>query len=155
MAGVAPIMSIHSRLDSSARCDACVSISPSVDLPTPACRPAGGGGWVEVPTMMSSLLSLRLGLSNIREVALALPALQHLDLNGCGSLRLLELRCPRLLSGLFQRVSRFSSRPCCPNRRKILYQAAAVGRLRMHLLEASMVANVAVAPPRHSTVALH
>lgn len=67
---------------------------------------AGVSSWVEVPTVLSGLLSLRIGLCNIHEVVLALPKLQHLDLNGCSNLRLLELRCPRLLTGMFQRISR-------------------------------------------------
>lgn len=64
------------------------------------------GGWRPVPTVVGGLRHLRLGLSDIRELALALPDLRHLDLNGCSDLRVLELRCPRLLSAMFQAVSR-------------------------------------------------
>jgi hypothetical protein len=40
---------------------------------------------------------LKLGLSGVQVVALALPRLAHLDLSSCKHLRVLELRCPLLL----------------------------------------------------------
>lgn len=48
------------------------------------------------------LRTLRLGLSGIRSLALALPSLTALDLNRAGELRCLELRCPALLVALVQ-----------------------------------------------------
>lgn len=57
-------------------------------------------------TVLGGLRTLRLGLCDIREVALDLPELESIDLNGCNNLGSLELRCPRLLSALFQTVSR-------------------------------------------------
>lgn len=54
--------------------------------------------WVEVPSAVCNLNSLRLGLSGVQVVALALPKLAHLDLSSCGHLRVLELRCPLLLT---------------------------------------------------------
>lgn len=58
---------------------------------------AAQGSWVEVPSAVSELTSLKLGLSGVQVVALALPRLAHLDLSSCKHLRLLELRCPLLL----------------------------------------------------------
>lgn len=55
------------------------------------------GGWVEVPSAVSQLTSLKAGLSGVQVVALALPKLAHLDLSSCKHLRVLELRCPLLL----------------------------------------------------------
>lgn len=54
--------------------------------------------WIQVPTVVSGLRLLRLGLSGVQVVALALPHLMHLDLNSCSQLRVLELRCPLLLT---------------------------------------------------------
>jgi hypothetical protein len=54
--------------------------------------------WVEVPSAVSSLTSLRAGLSGVQVVALALPNLAHLDVSSCSFLRVLELRCPLLLT---------------------------------------------------------
>lgn len=53
--------------------------------------------WVEVPSAVSQLTSLKAGLSGVQVVALALPKLAHLDLSSCKHLRALELRCPLLL----------------------------------------------------------
>lgn len=64
------------------------------------------GGWVETPCQLRGLRSLRLALSDVRELALALPRLTTLDVNGCAGLTTLELRCPALLHGLFQSVGR-------------------------------------------------
>lgn len=55
------------------------------------------GSWVQVPSAVSELTSLKLGLSGVQVVALALPKLSHLDLSSCKHLRVLELRCPLLL----------------------------------------------------------
>lgn len=55
------------------------------------------GSWVEVPSAVSELTSLRVGLSGVQVVALALPKLSHLDLSSCKHLRVLELHCPMLL----------------------------------------------------------
>jgi hypothetical protein len=54
--------------------------------------------WVEVPSAVSGLTSLRVGLSGVQVVALALPNLTHLDVSSCSYLRVLELRCPLLLT---------------------------------------------------------
>jgi hypothetical protein len=54
--------------------------------------------WIEVPSAVSSLTSLRAGLSGVQVVALALPKLVHLDVSSCSFLRVLELRCPLLLT---------------------------------------------------------
>jgi hypothetical protein len=59
--------------------------------------PAAPGSWVEVPSNVSELTSLKVGLSGLQVVALALPKLSHLDLSSCKHLRVLELRCPLLL----------------------------------------------------------
>jgi hypothetical protein len=59
-----------------------------------------------VPCLLRGLRSLRLALSDVRELALALPGLTALDVNGCAGLAFLELRCPGLLHGLFQSVGR-------------------------------------------------
>jgi Leucine-rich repeat (LRR) protein len=59
--------------------------------------PAAPGSWVEVPSSVSELTSLKVGLSGLQVVALALPKLSHLDLSSCKHLRMLELRCPLLL----------------------------------------------------------
>ena len=64
------------------------------------------GAWREVPCLLRGLRSLRLALSDVRELALALPGLTSLDMNGCAGLASLELRCPGLLHGLFQSVGR-------------------------------------------------
>ncbi len=64
------------------------------------------GAWVEAPTQLRGLRSLRLALSDVRELALALPSLTTLDVNGCAGLATLELHCPALLHGLFQSVGR-------------------------------------------------
>ncbi len=61
---------------------------------------------MEAPTQLRGLRSLRLALSDVRELALALPSLTTLDVNGCAGLASLELRCPALLHGLFQSVGR-------------------------------------------------
>jgi hypothetical protein len=53
--------------------------------------------WEQAATALSGLQSLRLGLSGVQVVALALPKLTSLDLNSCSHLRVLELRCPLLL----------------------------------------------------------
>lgn len=50
----------------------------------------------------AGLKTLRLGLSGVRSLALALPHLQVLDVNGASKLRCLELRCPTLLTAFFQ-----------------------------------------------------
>jgi hypothetical protein len=54
--------------------------------------------WIEVPSAVSGLTSLRAGLSGVQVVALALPKLAHLDVSSCSFLRVLELRCPLLLT---------------------------------------------------------
>lgn len=54
--------------------------------------------WVRVPTVCSGLRSLRLGLSGVQVLALALPQLAQLDLVRVDNLRELELRCPLLLT---------------------------------------------------------
>jgi hypothetical protein len=54
--------------------------------------------WVEVPSAVSGLTSLRAGLSGVQVVALALPNLAHLDVSSCSYLRVLELWCPLLLT---------------------------------------------------------
>lgn len=54
--------------------------------------------WAEVPSAVSGLTSLRAGLSGVQVVALALPNLAHLDVSSCSYLRVLELRCPLLLT---------------------------------------------------------
>ena len=46
----------------------------------------------------AGLRTLRLGLSGIRSLALALPLLSVLDVNNAAELRCLELRCPLLLT---------------------------------------------------------
>ena len=61
---------------------------------------------MEAPCQLRGLRSLRLALSDVRELALALPLLTTLDVNGCAGLSVLELRCPALLHGLFQSVGR-------------------------------------------------
>ena len=61
---------------------------------------------MEAPTQLRGVRSLRLALSDVRELALALPLLTTLDVNGCAGLATLELRCPALLHGLFQSVGR-------------------------------------------------
>ena len=48
--------------------------------------------------MSADLRTLRLGLSGVRSLALALPALIALDMNNAAELRCLELRCPLLLT---------------------------------------------------------
>lgn len=57
--------------------------------------------WKAVPTALAGLKTLRLGLSGVRTVALQLPELVMLDVNGAAELRCLELRCPRLLTAFF------------------------------------------------------
>lgn len=59
--------------------------------------PHAAGDWLEVPSAVSALTSLKVGLSGLQVVALALPRLAHLDLSSCKHLRALELRCPLLL----------------------------------------------------------
>lgn len=59
---------------------------------------AASYSWVEVPSAVSELTSLRVGLSGVQVVALSLPKLAQLDLSSCGYLRVLELRCPVLLT---------------------------------------------------------
>ena len=81
------------------------STKPLVILPA--------GAWEEAPTQLRGLRSLRLALSDVRELALALPLLTTLDVNGCASLATLELRCPALLHGLFQSVGRCDVGPGC------------------------------------------
>jgi hypothetical protein len=63
-------------------------------LQAPAYAP---GSWVQVDSAVSELTSLKVGLSGLQVVALALPKLAHLDLSSCKQLRVLELRCPLLL----------------------------------------------------------
>lgn len=63
-------------------------------LQAPAYAP---GSWLQVDSAVSELTSLKLGLSGLQVVALALPKLAHLDLSSCKQLRVLELRCPLLL----------------------------------------------------------
>ena len=46
----------------------------------------------------AGLRTLRLGLSGVRSLALALPLLTALDVNNAAELRCLELRCPLLLT---------------------------------------------------------
>ncbi|KAG1669581.1 hypothetical protein FOA52_006354 [Chlamydomonas sp. UWO 241] len=55
--------------------------------------------WVPAVTHahVAGLKILRLGLSGVQVLALALPSLQQLDVSGCAQLRHLELRCPALL----------------------------------------------------------
>ena len=48
--------------------------------------------------LFAGLRTLRLGLSGLRSLALALPALATLDINNAAELRCLELRCPLLLT---------------------------------------------------------
>ncbi|GIL70915.1 hypothetical protein Vretimale_3861 [Volvox reticuliferus] len=55
-----------------------------------------GPPWRPVSCVLSGLCSLRLGLSSVQVVALSLPHLTCLNLNGCSVLRNLELRCPAL-----------------------------------------------------------
>lgn len=55
-------------------------------------------GWVEVPSAVAGLTSLRVGLSGVQVVALALAHLAHLDVSSCSYLRVMELRCPLLLT---------------------------------------------------------
>lgn len=50
----------------------------------------------------AGLQTLRLGLSGVRSLALALPALTSLDINNTAELRCLELRCPMLLTAYAQ-----------------------------------------------------
>jgi hypothetical protein len=59
--------------------------------------PYAPGSWVQVESAVSQLTSLKVGLSGLQVVALALPKLAHLDLSSCKQLRVLELRCPLLL----------------------------------------------------------
>ncbi|KAL6764340.1 hypothetical protein V8C86DRAFT_1583154 [Haematococcus lacustris] len=47
--------------------------------------------------LLPHLTSLRLGWSALQVLALALPRLTHLQVDGCQQLRVLELRCPLLL----------------------------------------------------------
>jgi hypothetical protein len=51
---------------------------------------------------VAGLQALRLGLSGVRSLALALPALTSLDVNNTAELRCLELRCPALLTAYVQ-----------------------------------------------------
>lgn len=64
-----------------------------------AAAEASAQAWeaVEVP-VLTQLRTLRLGLSGVQVLAVALPTLASLELNGCVHLRQLELRCPLLLS---------------------------------------------------------
>jgi hypothetical protein len=57
---------------------------------------------VPCATALSALHTLRLGLSSIRTLAVALPQLTVLDANGCSALSHLDLRCPLLLNAFFQ-----------------------------------------------------
>lgn len=53
--------------------------------------------WQPCPVpILPALTTLKVGLSGLQVVALALPHLVTLDLNGCSHLRVLELRCPSL-----------------------------------------------------------
>ncbi len=54
--------------------------------------------WLPAPTALNRLASLRLGLSKVQVLALDLPRLTLLDVNGCSELCILELRCPLLLT---------------------------------------------------------
>lgn len=58
--------------------------------------------WQPYVTRLSQLQELRLGLSGISTLALALPTLTMLDANSCCSLKELELQCPLLLAAYFQ-----------------------------------------------------
>ncbi|CAL8472159.1 g11701 [Coccomyxa elongata] len=58
--------------------------------------------WTQVPVSVSGLQTLRLGLSGVRSLALALPSLTSLDVNNTAELRCLELRCPALLTAYVQ-----------------------------------------------------
>lgn len=60
---------------------------------------AGAGAgveWVPADTLLSGLRVLKLGLSAVQVLALALPALQQLDVSAAGALRHVQLRCPAL-----------------------------------------------------------
>ena len=50
----------------------------------------------------AGLKVLRLGLSAIRSLSLALPELAVLDVSNCADLWRLQLRCPRLVEAYFQ-----------------------------------------------------
>lgn len=58
--------------------------------------------WFPATCHLSGLESLKLGLSGVRTVALALPCLTALDMNSCTEVRHLELYCPSLLTAYFQ-----------------------------------------------------
>jgi hypothetical protein len=60
--------------------------------------PAPGGAFAA----LAGLRTLRLGLSAVEGVALELPLLEQLELNGCTHLRTLRLSCPRLRALLLQ-----------------------------------------------------
>ncbi|KAK9866208.1 hypothetical protein WJX84_008811 [Apatococcus fuscideae] len=58
--------------------------------------------WLPCPTKAAGLQTLRVGLSKIVRLALALPDLAQLDARGCGELTHLDLHCPVLLHTFFQ-----------------------------------------------------
>lgn len=60
----------------------------------------------------AGLQTLRLGLSGVRSLALALPLLTSLDINNAAELRCLELRCPLLLTVHMQACKCASCLPC-------------------------------------------
>lgn len=61
--------------------------------------------------MRAGLRALRLGLSGVRSLALALPRLQALDVNNAAELRCLELRCPLLLT-MHMQACKWVPPPC-------------------------------------------
>ncbi|KAK9836705.1 hypothetical protein WJX74_006462 [Apatococcus lobatus] len=72
----------------------------------PAGDPAAAGSssspaWVPCPTKAAGLQTLKLGLSKIARLALALPNLTLLDAHSCSDLVHLDLHCPLLLHTLF------------------------------------------------------
>lgn len=67
--------------------------------------------WLPCNTCFSGMRALRLGLSGVQVLALALPALVQLDVSSCSQLRVLELRCPLLLTLYMQACKSLSPRP--------------------------------------------
>jgi len=78
---------------------AAVAAAWQLPLPPPA------AAWLPAPSPLQQLRSLRLGLSAVEVVALELPLLEQLDLNGCTHLRCLHLATPRLDTLLLQACS--------------------------------------------------
>jgi hypothetical protein len=74
--------------------------SPGAQQEQPRERPQEqeGYAWAEAPTLLGGLRSLKLGLSGVQVLALALPALVSLDVTRAVSLTTLQLRCPALTS---------------------------------------------------------